>query len=431
VNTLYAAQRAAQLISDLSGGEIARDHIDIYPGRIKSREIIIRLKRIKKVLGFDVPKTEVIRIFNKLGINVIKDLGESLEVVVPAFRPDIEREVDLIEEIARIFGYEKIPAVSKIGITLEKRVDESFLTDEVRNCAVSLGLNEMLNNPLISEFLAKITGSPISISNPQSRDMAYLRTSLSIAALQTVANNINKGEKNLSLFEIGTVFNSRDGEIKSFNDISERSKLLFLLTGKKREKTWNSAESYYDIFDLKGLINSFLYKFSLDNFLNDSYNSSQKSIYEYQFSKNFKDDAVATGGKVSRNVLNLFDIEQDVYSLEIDLNKLFDIEFERRKYSEPLKYPKISRDFAFIFDKSVSYDSVKNFILEQSSGILKGVKIFDIFESKELGENKKSMAFSLEYFDPGRTLVDEEVEADFKELIKKITEKYNAVLRGN
>ncbi|MBT8381001.1 MAG: phenylalanine--tRNA ligase subunit beta [Ignavibacteria bacterium] len=430
-NTLYASQRAAQLISEVAGGEVAKDHIDIYPSRIKNKEIIIRFQRIKKILGFDVPKTEVVKIFNRLGINIIKDLSDSLEVVVPTYRPDIEREVDLIEEVARIYGYNKIPAVSKIGITMEKRDDESLFTDEVRNCAVMMGLKEILNNPLISEFLAKITGKPIKISNPQSRDMAYLRTSLTIAALQTVANNINKGEKDLSLFEIGNVFNTTNENLKSFGDISEKRKLLLLLTGKKDERSWNTDEKSYDFYDLKGLVNSFFSKFSLDNLLNDTYNSSEKSIYEYYFSKNFNDDVVAVGGKVSKNALDLFDIEQDVYSFEIDLDKIFEIKTEKRKYTEPLKYPKINRDFAFIFNKSVTYEVVTNFILEQSSGILKEVEIFDIFESKDLGEDSKSMAFSLEYFDYNKTLTDEEVENDFKNLIKKITEKFNAILRGN
>ena len=429
-NTLYCAQRAAQLISELAGGEIQKNHIDVYPGRGKNQEIIVRLPRIKKLLGFDVPKTEIIRIFNKLGINIIKDLSDSLEVVIPTFRPDIEREIDLIEEIARIYGYDKIPPVSKIGITLEKRDDQSFSIDEVRNCAITMGLNEVLNNPLLSESLAKITGEPIGISNPQSREMGYLRTSLIIGALQTVANNINKGEKNLSLFEIGNAFNKRGNKIKSFDNISERRKLLFLLTGRRNERTWNRDEIFYDIYYLKGLVNSFLYKFSLDNLLDDSYNSSQNSIYEYQFSKNFNNNVVGSGGKVSKDILNLFDIEQDIYSFEIDLDEIFSIRKETRKYREPLKYPKITRDFAFIFNKSVSYNSVKNFILEESSGILKAVEIFDIFESKELGTGKKSMAFSLEYFDTSRTLVEEEVESDFNNLIRKITDKFNAVLRG-
>jgi phenylalanyl-tRNA synthetase beta chain len=429
-NTLFAAQRAAQLIAEIAGGTIAKNHIDIYPATVKNKELVVRLPRIKKLLGFDVPKTEIVRIFTKLGINIIKDHSESLEVVIPTYRPDIEKEVDLIEEVARIYGYEKIPTVIKIGITLERKDDDSYSTDEVRNFAIALGLNEILNNPLIPESLAKITGEPINISNPQSRDMAYLRTSLSIAALQSLSNNLNKGEKNLALFEIGNVFNLNSSEIKSFEDISEKKKLLFLLTGKKEERNWNSEEEYYNIFDLKGLVNSIFNKFALDNLLNDSYNSIQKSIYEYQFSKTFKDFVVGYGGKIKQEILKIFDIDQDVFGFEFDLDKIFEIKTENRSYTEPLKYPKILRDFAFIFDKSVSYESVKKYILKESSDILKSVEIFDLFESKDLGESKKSMAFSLEYFDFSRTLVDEEVDSDFNNLISKITEKFDATLRG-
>ncbi len=430
-NTLFAAQRAAQLISEIAGGTIAKNAVDVYPGKIKNKELIIRIPRIKKLLGFDVPKTEIIGIFTKLGINIIKDLGESLEVVVPTFRPDIEKEVDLIEEVARIYGYEKIPTVTKIGITLEKRDDDSQPTDDVRNIAVALGLNEMLNNPLIPESNAKITGEPIAISNPQSRDMAFLRTSLTIAALQNVAINLNKGEKNLALFEIGNIFNAKSKEIKNFDSISEKKRLLFLVTGKKEDRGWNTKEEFYNIFDLKGLVNSFFYKLSLDNLLDDSYNSTQKSIYEYYLSKNFKDKTIGFGGKIKEEVLKIFNIEQEVFSFEFDLESVFEINKVNKVYKEPLKYPKILRDFAFIFDKSVSYESVKKYILNESSDILKSVEIFDLFESKELGERKKSMAFSLEYFDYSRTLVDEEVDSDFNNLIKKITEKFGATLRGN
>jgi phenylalanyl-tRNA synthetase beta chain len=126
----------------------------------------------------------------------------------------------------------------------------------------------------------------------------------------------------------------------------------------------------------------------------------------------------------------LFSIEQDIFSFEFELDRLFEIGKRKKYYKEPLKYPKILRDFAFIFDKSVSYESVKKYILNESSDILKSVEIFDLFESKDLGESKKSMAFSLEYFDHNRTLVDEEVDSDFNNLINKITEKFNAALRG-
>ncbi len=430
-NTLYAAQRAAQLIREIAGGIIAKNHIDVYPVIIKKKELILRFERAKKLLGFDVPKNEIIRILQKLGINIIHDYGESIEVVIPTFRPDIEREVDLLEEIARIYGYDKISAVPKIGITLEKKTDDSALTDEARNIALSLGLNEMLNNPLVPEPLSVITGEPIRISNPQSLDMAYLRTSLVISGLQTVSENINVGEKNLAFFEIGNTFIKHNKEINSWEDFSEQRCLLLLLTGNKAVRTWNSSEIRYDIYDLKGLVNSFFNKFLLDNLLNDSYNSTQKSIYQYQFAKNLKETSLGRGGKIKQEILKLFNIEQDVFAFEIELDKLFKLERKNKVYSEPLKYPKLLRDFAFIFDKKITYQEVKNFIMEYSSGKLKSAEIFDLFESDEIGENKKSMAFSLEYYDFERTLTDNEVETEFKNLIAAVSDKFNAVLRGS
>ncbi len=178
------------------------------------------------------------------------------------------------------------------------------------------------------------------------------------------------------------------------------------------------------------MINAFLSKFSLDNVLNDSYNSIQNKIYEYQFIANFKDLKFGVGGKLNKSVLKMFDINQNVYSFECDLDILKKFSSEKRTFKELLKYPKVYRDFAFLFDKSINYISVKDFILRESSDILKSVELFDLFENKEMGEFKKSMAFNLEYFDFNRTLTDEEVDKDFQILINKVTKNFNAILRG-
>jgi phenylalanyl-tRNA synthetase beta chain len=429
-NTVFVAQRAAQLIASLAGGDIAKGIIDEYPGKRRNTEVTLRLPRLKKILGYEVPKSEVIKIFQKLAINLLKDLGDSLEVVIPTFRPDIEREADLVEEVARIAGYEKIPVVEKVSITLDKRKDEFEMEDQVRENAVALGFNEMVNNPLIPKTNSQLTGRPIEISNPQSVDMAYLRTSLLVSALPFISNNIKKGEIDISAFEIGKVFNSLQNNINSFSDFEEKKKILFVLTGKKQSRQWYSEETEYDIYDLKGIIESFLAKFSLDNVLNDSYNSIQNKIYDYQFTVNLKDSFFGIGGKLKNNVLSEFDISQPVYSFEAELS-LIDVLINNKKtFKELLKYPKVLRDFAFLFDKSVKYASVKDFIIKESADILKSVELFDLFESNEIAEDKKSMAFSLEYFDFNRTLTDEEVDKDFQSLIKKVTTNFNAILRG-
>lgn len=430
LNTVFATQRAAQLISSIAGGEIAKGVIDEYPVKIKQNEVKFRLVQMKKILGYEVQKAEVIRIFQKLGINLLKDMGESLEVIIPAFRPDIEREADLIEEVARIAGYDKIPVIEKVSITLHKRKDNFDLEDKIRESAVALGFNEMVNNPLLPELEAKVGGDPVGLANPQSQDMAFLRTSLLVSALHCVSNNIKKGEKDIPVFEIGNVFEKLNDSLNSFSDFTEKKKLLLILTGKKQNRQWFSAETDYDIFDLKGMVNAFLEKISLDNVLNDSYNSIQNKIYEYQFIVNIKDSVFGAGGKLNKNILKLFDITQPVFSFEFDLSLFSKLSDRGRLFNELLKYPKIYRDFAFLFDKSISYISVKDFILKQNSTILKNVELFDLFEGDEISEDKKSMAFNLEYYDYNRTLTDDEVEKDFQILINKVVKNFNAILRG-
>ncbi len=430
LNTVYAAQRAAQLIASITGGEIAKGVIDEYPTKVKQKEITFRFHRMNKLLGYDVSKSEVMRIFQRLGINLLKDMGESLEVIIPAFRPDIEREVDLIEEIARIVGYDKIPVIEKVSVTLHKRKDDFELEERVRESMVSLGFNEMVNNPLISESKAKIAGNPIEIANPQSQDMAFLRTSLLVSALSAISNNIKKGEKDISVFEIGNSFTKLKESVTSFQDFAEKKKLLLILSGKKLTRQWYSDEIEYDYFDLKGMVNVFLSKISLDYVLNDSYNSIQNKIYDYQFTVNFKDLEFGSGGKLAFDILKSFDINQPVFAFECDLEVFKNKELERKAFKELLKFPKVYRDFAFLFDKSINYSSVKDFILKESDKILNSVELFDLFESEDIGRDKKSMAFNLEYYDYNRTLTDQEVDQNFQKLITKVTKNFNAILRG-
>ena len=429
-NTLYAAQRAAQLITSIAGGEIAKGAIDEYPTKIRQKEITLRLNRMNKLLGYEVPKSEVMRIFQKLGINLLKDLGEAVEVIIPTYRPDIEREIDLIEEVARIAGYNKIPVIEKVSITLHKRKDDFELEEKIRETMVALGFNEMVNNPLISESKTKIAGNPVQIANPQSQDMAFLRTSLLVAALPAVSENIKKGEKDIAVFEIGNTFGKLTDNLNSFKDFAENKKLLLILSGKKTTRKWYSEEIEYDIFDLKGMVNSFLSKIPLDYVLNDSYNSIQNKIYDFQFAINFKDLQFGAGGKLTQIILKMFDINQPVYAFECDLEVFRKFTASQKSFIELLKYPKVHRDFAFLFDNSINYSIVKEFILKESRSILKSVELFDLYESKDIGNNKKSMAFNLEYYDYNKTLTDEEVDQDFQNLINKVTKQFNAILRG-
>jgi phenylalanyl-tRNA synthetase beta chain len=429
--TKKAAERAAELINMISGGEVLSGVIDAYPDKLKPLEVTLRYARVKKILGYDVPKEKIKNILNSLELNVQKETSDDLLVSIPLFRPDIEREIDIIEEIARINGYDNIPDVKKVTITLGEKSDESLFTAQVREIAAGLGFYEMINNPLQSEKFARLTGDPIELLNPLSSDLAYLRTSLIPGALSVIQRNINSGEKNLELFEIGNVFNRKtDKKISSFLDFEEKTELLFVLTGNIHEKTWNQEENEYSVYSLKGVINSFLSKISLDNVLNDFYYQEENRIFDLTFSVIRNKVELGQGGRVKKDILGKFDIDQEVYCFWFDFNALGSFERPVRKYRELLRYPKVIRDFAFIFDKSITFREVKDFVISSSSGLLKSFDIFDIFESKNLGDDKKSMAFTLQFYDLNRTLTEEEVEKEFTSLISAITKKFNAKLRG-
>jgi phenylalanyl-tRNA synthetase beta chain len=434
--TKFAAERAAQLIYELADGKIASGLIDSYPEVIKRKDIKFRYSRANKILGYEIEEDKIRDILPNLGMAIKVIDEDEILVSVPTFRPDIEREIDLIEEIARINGYDNIPTVTKINITLEKKIDETEFDEKIIQAAIALGFSEMINNPLQSEVYAKLGGKPIAISNPLSADMAYLRTSLLSGALSTLSKNIRQGVKDIKLFEIGNIFvKTNEDQIKSFADFIENQKVIFLVSGKEVEKSWNNAEKSSDFYSLKGLVDEFSYKISLDNVLNDSYYSTVNEIYAYYLTKNFKNEVVGIGGKVKSEVLKQFDINQDTYCFEFDLSMLnsihSDSDLNLKKYNEPLKFPKIIRDFAFIFDKAVQYLDVKNFILQKSSKLLKNVKVFDLFESEPLGIDKKSLAFTLEFYDESKTLTEDEVEKDFNNLIKLISTEFKAQLRGN
>lgn len=431
--TLLAANRAAQLIAQLGDGQIAKGVIDIYPAIIKDKLITLRISRIEKILGYNVPKESIHQILQRLGIKIQNQSSSELQLSVPPFRPDLEREIDIIEEIARIYGYDNIPTVEKIYSTLAKKYDESAFLDNLKNTAVSLGFYEMINNPLQSAPSASLTGNEIALLNPQSQDMAFLRTSLISGALEVVSRNIKHGEKDLMLFEIGNVFNKNNSDsISSFNDFNEKTKFILIITGNEREKEWNFPQTPFDFYSLKGLVNSFNSKFLLDNVLNDSYYFTQNRIFDYSFDKKIGNDVIGIGGKISQQVLKQFDINQDVYCFEYDVSLLQTaLPSGKRHYTDLLKFPKVLRDFAFIFDKSVTYSQVIEHINNSSSGLLKSVKIFDLFESDSLGPDKKSMAFALEFYDIDKTLTEEEIDKEFNKLIVSVSDNFNAKLRGN
>jgi len=429
--TIFAAQRAAQLIAELGDGEIAKGVIDVYPNEIAKREVTLRLSRIKKVLGFEIPIEKVKEIFNGLEFEIISEVDDNLTYLIPAFRHDIEREIDLIEEIARIYGYDNIPEIAKIGVSVEHRVDQSNFNDNVRNTLSSLGFYEIITNSLLNKELGSRFGNPVGVLNPQSVEMSHIRPSLLPGMLLTISRNIKVKESNLKLYEIGHVITKFNETINEFSDFEETEHLLFAISGLANEDEWHSKKRVFDFYDLKGFISSFLESVTNSARIKVKINNSNDDgIFEYSIENLIGKNKIAEGGKVKNSILNEFGIAQDVFAFDINLTELKKNATELSKFKGLLKFPKIKKDCAFVLDSNIDYNSVVKIIESNSSKLLKNVKLFDIFESESLGANKKSLAFELSYFDEKRTLTEEEVEKEFWKVIENVKNKFNAELRG-
>lgn len=429
--TIFAAQRAAQLMAETGGGEIASGEIDAYPNVIEEMQVSVRYDRINKIVGIDIPKEEVDEILQILEFNIMESNNEKATVTIPSFRHDIEREIDLVEEVIRIYGYDKIPDIDKIKITLDHKVDQSKFKNDVRDSLVALGMNEIVSNSLLSEEIALKFGKAIPVMNPQSKEMSHLRPSMLPGMLITISKNLKVRERNLRFFEIGKVFELKETKkIKSFDDFEEKQHLIIALTGNAIDTQWYQEDREYDFYDLKGIVENLFEMIDRNSSFKFNINEEDDFFYSSSFSIESDNGKIGIGGTVKKEYIDIFDIDQPVFVFDLDMEQLEQLPQVGKRFQPLLKYPKVIRDCAFILDKNIKQDKVVAIIEKASSKLLKNVKLFDIFESDSLGKDKKSLAFQMEFYDESRTLKEEEVDKEFWKAIDEVKNKFNAQLRG-
>ncbi|KAF0140022.1 MAG: Phenylalanyl-tRNA synthetase subunit beta [Stygiobacter sp.] len=393
--TLWAAKRAAQLIQQTAGGEIAVGEIDAYPNQILSPKVEVRFARINKVLGYEIPKEDAERILTNLGFIVVEKSAEKLLVEIPSYRGDVEREIDLIEEVARIYGYNIIPA-----------------------------------NSMLSENIATKFGSPVSVLNPQSSEMSHIRPSLLPGMLTTVANNLKVSEKDLMLFELGKIINKKNNAIISFDDFEETENCVAIITGNSVRTKWYAKDKQFDLYNLKGIVEVLLSKQLPGVQITFERGSASSKNYKNGLNVLVNETTIGEIGELRDSVAAIFDVNQKTYALEINIDELKKIVTPKKSFNELLKFPKVYRDCAFVLDADIESGQVVEVIKQSSTKLLHNVILFDIFQSESLGKHKKSLAFQLEYFDLARTLTEEEVDKDFRTAIKAVETKFTAQLRG-
>lgn len=418
-----ASDRAAVLINKLAGGAV-KELVDKGEKRIKPKKVSCNVKKTGNLLGVNIPQAAVKSILKALGLQVTGS-GNSLKVKIPSFRQDLNYEIDIVEEIARIYGYENIPTTIPEMVSQPRRKDFSRIVQEkVREVLISSGLAEVITYSLISKGVLKkfssIGTDTIDIVNPLSAEQELMRPTLLVGMLQTVLWNLNRKVESLKIFELGNVY------FKEKQEFGERLNLAIALTGKVTD-TWKSKQQA-DFFYLKGAIETLLARLGIRRVEFASEKAPCMSLSE-SASIRIKGEDIGIAGRVDSDILDGFDIKQAVYAAELDVDKLLSL-IKLEKHFEPVpKFPSIKRDISILLDRGVASKTIISAIKGLGISSIANVEVFDEYHGKQVPEDKKSLSFSILYQDKSRTLTDQEVEQAHSKVKEALTSQFSAQFR--
>ena len=422
-NALRAINRAVELVELIGAGEAVDGKIDVYPTKQKIARIPLNVDRINLLLGTNLSKEEVIKTLEKLEIKV-----ENNEVIPPYFRPDIEQLADVAEEVLRFYGYDKLGiTLINAETTLGGKNKEQKIADSVSEYLVNSGLSEICTYGFLSEKdLAKcnIEGDneylteAVKIQNPLSEDYTVMKTTSVPTMMQTLATNNNYKNKDVKLFDLSRVYRNKKGSIESGN-LPEESNILTI--GMYSEKE--------DFYTLKGLVENLLEVAGLQRY--DVRKEKENKMYHPGRCANFNvgTDVIATIGEANPLLTRNYDITQRVLLAEINIDKLTKYARKSQKYVQITKFPAVERDISMVLNEEIEVGEIEKIIQKKAKKLLEEAQLFDVYRSEKLGENKKSVAYSLKFRVPDRTLTDDEINSVMKEIIAELEKSLGAELR--
>ena len=328
-----------------------------------------------------------------------------------AFRNDILEEIDVIEEVARVYGYNNIETKTHAAIDFSSNVRTDLLQDEIREYLIGSGFNEILAISLQDEETMSLAGKPlVKALNPVSAEMAALRTSLVTSALRIVKHNRNHGVKDLRLFEIGNIYLLNDGKaLNSLDAYHEEERLLLVLSGNHAPVSYGIAARQVDILDLKGEVSALLSKFCLDNY-RFIYYDTHEVLSEPCIGIEINGTYAGFFGKVRKQIADKLDIDEEVFVCELNIRAIRDGWVRDRKFSPLPKFPGVTRDLAFTVDAALPQKSVEDVIRQVGQPLLTNVVLFDMYSGQQTGMDKKSVAYTLEFQSPDHTLTEGEID---------------------
>ncbi|MCG8578074.1 MAG: phenylalanine--tRNA ligase subunit beta [Flavobacteriales bacterium] len=429
-NVSYALNRAAKLIAEVAGGTIEKV-VDHYPNKIEDFEVDFNFDRCRKLAGITISDEEILSILNELDITEISKEESQSKVKVPAYRVDVQREADVVEEVLRIYGFNNVALPEKLNTSISYRSnpDREKLYNTVADLLTNNGFSEIMNNSLTSSALwSKLNSGSfnaeedVAILNPLSQELDVMRQTLLPGGLKSIEYNQNRQFPDLKFFEFGSVYK------KSNEEYQENGRLGIWISGKKAKENWSVGQDKANFYTLKGVIEALLGKLGIDKAVN--LDETEVDLFEYGYQLSITRQLVGEFGLVQPKIAKKFGLKGDVFYADLDWDKIVDLSVLNKITAKPLPKTQFARrDFSLLLNESVEFSAIEKIAYKVDKKILKEVGLFDVYQGKNLEKGKKSYAVSFTFQDDEKTLKDKQLDAIMDNIRKKLETELGAELR--
>ena len=428
--TVYALKRAAILIKEIAGGKISSDIIDIYPEKIEDVEINATYKHIDRLIGKQIDREEIHAILERLDINTEDETEEGFTAIVPPYRVDVQREADLIEEILRIYGFNKVELPDTLGSSFLAEYPENDpnpWVNKINAMLVGKGWYEIMTNSLTRpeyvEWVDELDAAHnVEILNKLSEDLGVLKQTMLFTGLESLAHNINRKQTNLKLFEFGRVYK------KTATGYADENRLALFLTGKTIAEDWRKIAREINYYDLAAIVHAIIdittasrNKIDLQPF--------SGSMFEYGSVLTYNDSTLGHIGKINEAISKKFEIKQEIFYAELDWDLLLKSTCHNIVYAEVSKFPSVKRDLSLVIDKTVSFSEIEGVAKITEPHLIKDIRIFDVYEGERIEKGKKAYAITFILQDEERTLTDKIIDKTMSKLMKAYENETGAMIR--
>ncbi len=427
-NVEYALKRAALLITELAGGDITSDIVDFYPKRNDEQQVFLTFRKTYSLIGQEIPQDTIKSILASLDIKVKSVTEAGLGLSIPSYRVDVQREVDVIEEILRVYGYNNIDFKNKLNASIAPthKFEDYKLQHTIGDFLAAQGFFEIMTNsltsPEYSDFLGEaFAKSDVSMLNPLGTELSVMRQSLLFSGLEAVSYNINRRKSDLKFFEFGKTYHQTD------KSRIERKRLSLFLTGNRYGDSWAVAEKRTDFYYLKSVVTNILQRLGIPETIPIP---TENPIFSEGLTLAVNSKALISLGTVRQSILKKMDIKQETFYAEFDWDHVMVLAKNNKiNYREMPKYPEVKRDFALLLEDSVTFQQVYELGRRTEKKLLKHINLFDVYKGDKLPEGKKSYAVSFTLQDSQRTLTDKQIDKIMDKLQRSYKEELGGELR--